>query len=111
MRAAGWPTPLPSPGYESVDEAAKAALVASVFSSVAPSYDVMNDLMSVGMHRLWKVGDGGGGGRAFAGRPRAPLTPPLPSPRTTWSPPWALLWPVPTTWTWRAARATSGFAC
>jgi len=62
VRAAGWPTPLPSPGYESVDEAAKAARVASVFSSVAPSYDVMNDLMSVGMHRLWKVGDGGGGG-------------------------------------------------
>ena len=28
--------------------------VAKVFSSVAPSYDVMNDLMSLGMHRLWK---------------------------------------------------------
>ena len=32
----------------------KERLVGDVFSSVAPSYDLMNDLMSAGMHRLWK---------------------------------------------------------
>jgi ubiquinone/menaquinone biosynthesis C-methylase UbiE len=32
----------------------KQSLVRQVFSSVASSYDVMNDLMSGGMHRLWK---------------------------------------------------------
>lgn len=41
-------------GYETVPEDAKASRVASVFSSVASSYDVMNDLMSGGAHRLWK---------------------------------------------------------
>ncbi len=35
-------------------EADKARLVGDVFSSVAPSYDLMNDLMSAGLHRLWK---------------------------------------------------------
>ena len=42
-------------GYEEVDEAEKARKVAGVFDSVAPSYDLMNDLMSVGMHRAWKA--------------------------------------------------------
>lgn len=32
----------------------KAGLVGQVFSSVASSYDIMNDLMSGGLHRLWK---------------------------------------------------------
>jgi demethylmenaquinone methyltransferase/2-methoxy-6-polyprenyl-1,4-benzoquinol methylase len=41
-------------GYEQVDETSKAGKVREVFRSVAPSYDVMNDLMSAGMHRLWK---------------------------------------------------------
>lgn len=41
-------------GFEQVDEGAKAQRVAGVFSSVAQKYDVMNDLMSVGLHRLWK---------------------------------------------------------
>ncbi len=42
-------------GYESVDEAAKATRVAGVFHSVAARYDLMNDLMSAGLHRLWKA--------------------------------------------------------
>ena len=41
-------------GYQSVDEQEKAEKVAEVFHSVAMKYDVMNDLMSMGMHRLWK---------------------------------------------------------
>ena len=41
-------------GYKSVPKTKKESLVRDVFESVAPSYDVMNDLMSVGMHRLWK---------------------------------------------------------
>jgi demethylmenaquinone methyltransferase/2-methoxy-6-polyprenyl-1,4-benzoquinol methylase len=41
-------------GFETVDEREKAARVAGVFSSVAQKYDVMNDLMSAGLHRLWK---------------------------------------------------------
>jgi demethylmenaquinone methyltransferase/2-methoxy-6-polyprenyl-1,4-benzoquinol methylase len=41
-------------GYETVDEAEKAKRVKGVFSSVAQKYDVMNDLMSLGLHRLWK---------------------------------------------------------
>lgn len=41
-------------GYQSVDEAEKAGKVAAVFHSVANKYDVMNDLMSFGLHRLWK---------------------------------------------------------
>ncbi len=42
-------------GYQSVDESAKSARVAGVFSSVATKYDLMNDLMSGGLHRLWKA--------------------------------------------------------
>lgn len=41
-------------GYETVDEASKAARVAGVFHSVAARYDLMNDLMSMGLHRAWK---------------------------------------------------------
>jgi demethylmenaquinone methyltransferase/2-methoxy-6-polyprenyl-1,4-benzoquinol methylase len=41
-------------GFETVDEIEKAKKVAGVFTSVASKYDVMNDLMSVGLHRLWK---------------------------------------------------------
>ena len=42
-------------GYESVDEQDKASRVRGVFDSVASKYDVMNDLMSGGMHRAWKA--------------------------------------------------------
>ena len=42
-------------GFQSVDEADKARHVRGVFDSVAPKYDVMNDLMSMGMHRAWKA--------------------------------------------------------
>ena len=42
-------------GYQSVAESEKAERVAGVFSSVASRYDIMNDLMSLGMHRLWKA--------------------------------------------------------
>ena len=42
-------------GYQTVAEAEKAAKVAQVFHSVANRYDVMNDLMSAGLHRVWKA--------------------------------------------------------
>ena len=42
-------------GYRTVDEAEKAKHVRGVFDSVAPKYDLMNDLMSMGMHRAWKA--------------------------------------------------------
>lgn len=41
-------------GYKTVEKADKASMVADVFHSVAAKYDVMNDLMSFGVHRLWK---------------------------------------------------------
>ena len=41
-------------GFRDVPEDAKAGLVADVFRSVASKYDLMNDLMSLGAHRLWK---------------------------------------------------------
>lgn len=41
-------------GFQTVDEAQKAGLVHGVFTRVAPRYDLMNDLMSAGIHRLWK---------------------------------------------------------
>lgn len=41
-------------GYKQVDPDKKADLVAGVFSSVASNYDLMNDAMSFGIHRLWK---------------------------------------------------------
>jgi len=42
-------------GFEPVDEADKARRVRGVFDSVAPRYDLMNDLMSLGLHRAWKA--------------------------------------------------------
>ena len=42
-------------GFKKVDEAGKARRVAGVFNSVAHKYDLMNDLMSGGLHRLWKA--------------------------------------------------------
>ncbi len=41
-------------GFQSVPRAQKESLVKDVFNSVAKNYDVMNDLMSMGVHRLWK---------------------------------------------------------
>jgi len=41
-------------GYEEVPEGEKPGRVNEVFRSVAPSYDLMNDLMSLGLHRVWK---------------------------------------------------------
>jgi demethylmenaquinone methyltransferase/2-methoxy-6-polyprenyl-1,4-benzoquinol methylase len=41
-------------GFREVPETEKAGLVGEVFSSVAGRYDIMNDLMSLGVHRLWK---------------------------------------------------------
>ena len=41
-------------GYTKVNSKQKTKLVQNVFSEVATSYDIMNDLMSLGMHRLWK---------------------------------------------------------
>lgn len=41
-------------GFRAVDESEKAPLVRQVFDSVAERYDLMNDLMSLGVHRLWK---------------------------------------------------------
>ncbi|KAI4158519.1 MAG: hypothetical protein LQ342_007360 [Letrouitia transgressa] len=41
-------------GRQSIPSSTKSSRVASVFSSVATSYDTMNDLMSLGLHRLWK---------------------------------------------------------
>jgi len=52
------PTDNPPPkvdfGYEQVPAGEKAGRVRAVFDSVADNYDLMNDLMSAGMHRLWK---------------------------------------------------------
>jgi len=42
-------------GFSKVDEADKAARVGEVFDRVAERYDVMNDLMSLGLHRYWKT--------------------------------------------------------
>ena len=42
-------------GFTSVDETEKASRVRGVFDSVAKRYDVMNDVMSMGMHRAWKA--------------------------------------------------------
>ncbi|RLL64068.1 bifunctional demethylmenaquinone methyltransferase/2-methoxy-6-polyprenyl-1,4-benzoquinol methylase UbiE [Paenirhodobacter hankyongi] len=41
-------------GFQTVDEDAKAGMVHGVFSRVASKYDIMNDLMSMGIHRIWK---------------------------------------------------------
>ena len=42
-------------GFETVNEQDKASHVRGVFDSVAPKYDIMNDLMSMGLHRAWKA--------------------------------------------------------
>ncbi len=42
-------------GFQTVAEHEKRHKVAQVFSSVAGNYDIMNDLMSMGLHRLWKA--------------------------------------------------------
>jgi demethylmenaquinone methyltransferase/2-methoxy-6-polyprenyl-1,4-benzoquinol methylase len=42
-------------GFQTVDEADKARKVRGVFDSVAARYDLMNDVMSMGMHRAWKA--------------------------------------------------------
>ena len=42
-------------GFKTVDESAKAGQVRGVFDSVANRYDLMNDLMSLGLHRAWKA--------------------------------------------------------
>ena len=41
-------------GYKTIDSNQKESMVAGVFHSVAQQYDIMNDLMSLGIHRLWK---------------------------------------------------------
>lgn len=41
-------------GFKNVAETEKADMVANVFHSVAKNYDIMNDVMSMGLHRLWK---------------------------------------------------------
>jgi demethylmenaquinone methyltransferase / 2-methoxy-6-polyprenyl-1,4-benzoquinol methylase len=41
-------------GFTDVPEGEKAGMVHGVFSRVASKYDVMNDLMSLGIHRVWK---------------------------------------------------------
>ena len=41
-------------GFRRVPRAAKRGMVRAVFDSVAPRYDLMNDLMSLGIHRAWK---------------------------------------------------------
>ncbi|THJ31772.1 bifunctional demethylmenaquinone methyltransferase/2-methoxy-6-polyprenyl-1,4-benzoquinol methylase UbiE [Lampropedia aestuarii] len=42
-------------GFDTVNEEEKAGKVRQVFDSVAPKYDIMNDLMSAGLHRAWKA--------------------------------------------------------
>jgi demethylmenaquinone methyltransferase / 2-methoxy-6-polyprenyl-1,4-benzoquinol methylase len=42
-------------GYQRVPEGEKRSRVGEVFDRVAPRYDLMNDLMSLGLHRLWKA--------------------------------------------------------
>lgn len=41
-------------GFQNVKREEKQNLVREIFSNVAPSYDLMNDLMSGGLHRIWK---------------------------------------------------------
>src|SRR4051794_41453148 len=82
-------------GDELVEPQEKTRRVGAVFSSVARQYDLMNDLMSGGIHRLWKdrfvarvkpragehildMAGGSGGGALPVGPPRAPPTAPPP---------------------------------
>jgi demethylmenaquinone methyltransferase/2-methoxy-6-polyprenyl-1,4-benzoquinol methylase len=48
------PGPTTDFGFRTVEAGQKSGLVREVFNSVAPRYDLMNDLMSLGVHRLWK---------------------------------------------------------
>ena len=41
-------------GFQTVNEAEKAGMVHGVFTRVASKYDIMNDVMSMGIHRIWK---------------------------------------------------------
>ena len=41
-------------GFKEIEESEKAQMVRGVFSSVASKYDIMNDVMSFGIHRIWK---------------------------------------------------------
>ena len=41
-------------GYQTIPEEEKESHVKEVFDEVAPKYDIMNDVLSFGMHRLWK---------------------------------------------------------
>ncbi|KAL8883650.1 MAG: hypothetical protein Q9215_008110, partial [Flavoplaca cf. flavocitrina] len=50
----GSPQPTTHFGFQEIPSSSKSSRVSSVFSSVASSYDRMNDLMSLGIHRLWK---------------------------------------------------------
>ena len=43
-------------GYEQVSEDERERRIRAVFNAVAPRYDLMNDVMSFGIHRLWKRG-------------------------------------------------------
>ena len=67
-------------GYKTVRKEEKAGKVAEVFHSVAAKYDLMNDLMSMGIHRLWKrftitlSGVRRGSDRLFAKCPVASVT-------------------------------------
>ncbi|RVQ66985.1 class I SAM-dependent methyltransferase [Croceicoccus ponticola] len=54
MSEPGNPSATVSFGYDDIDPQDKTRRVGDVFSAVARKYDVMNDAMSVGMHRLWK---------------------------------------------------------
>ena len=62
-------------GFETVPEGEKAGRVQGVFNSVASKYDVMNDVMSMGIHRIWKNAmmdwlAPRGGQKLLRGRPR-----------------------------------------
>ena len=59
-------------GFRRVARGEKAGMVRAVFDSVAPRYDLMNDLMSLGVHRVWKrifVTDAGSAAARHAARP------------------------------------------
>ncbi|KAF2874477.1 ubiE/COQ5 methyltransferase family-domain-containing protein [Massariosphaeria phaeospora] len=68
-------------GFETVAEGVKEQRVGAVFSSVAASYDTMNDLMSLGIHRLWKdhfVRNLNPGRNPLTAPPSSTSTPPAP---------------------------------
>jgi demethylmenaquinone methyltransferase/2-methoxy-6-polyprenyl-1,4-benzoquinol methylase len=98
-------------GFESVDEREKARRVRGVFDSVAPSYDLMNDLMSMGLHpRLEGVRGAGAPTSSRASgcwtSPAAPATWRRPSPARSARPAW---WCTPTST--RPCCASDATAC